>query len=74
MEENNKLAIVETQLPVIPGVDPKQTEWLARVRQNPVRLMEQETARQEIAKAIISIAAYVAQLNLQSPSKKPTQT
>lgn len=61
MEENNKLAIVETQLPTIPGVDPKQTEWLARVRQNPVRLMEQETARQEIAKAIISIAAYVAQ-------------
>ena len=50
----------EPILPTIPGVDPKQTEWLARVRQNPVRLMEQETARQEIARAIISIAAYVA--------------
>lgn len=59
MEENNKLAIIETHLPAIPGVDPKQTEWLARVRQNPVRLMEQETARQEIAKAVLSIAAYV---------------
>lgn len=61
MEENNKLAIVETHLPAIPGVDPKQTAWIAQVRQNPARLMEQETVRQEIAKAIISIAAYVAQ-------------
>lgn len=61
MEENNKLAIVEYELPIIPGVDPKQTEWLARVRQNPVRLMELETVQTEIAKAIISIAAYVSQ-------------
>ena len=61
MEENNKLAIIETHLPTIPGVDPKQTEWLARVRQNPVRLMESETVQKEIAKAIISMAAYVSQ-------------
>ncbi len=61
MINNTQLQTYTAQLPAVPGVDPKQTEWLARVRQNPVRLMEHETARQEIAKAIISIAAYVAQ-------------
>lgn len=59
MQNNTQLKTYTAQLPVVPGVDPKQTEWLARVRQNPVRLMEQETARQEIAKAVLSIAAYV---------------
>lgn len=61
MQDNTQLQTYTATLPAVSGVDPKQTEWLARVRQNPVRLMEQETARQEIAKAIISIAAYVAQ-------------
>ena len=61
MQDNTQLQTYTAPLPAIPDVDPKQTEWLARVRQNPVRLMEQETVRQEIAKAIISIAAYVAQ-------------
>lgn len=59
MQDNTQLQTYTAQLPAVPGVDPKQTEWLARVRQNPVRAMEQETARAEIAKAILSIAAYV---------------
>ena len=59
MQDNTKLQTYTAQLPAIPGVDQKQTEWLARVRQNPVRLMEQETVRVEIAKAILSISAYV---------------
>ena len=49
----------EQDLPAVPGVDPKQTAWIAQVRQNPVRAMEQDVVRAEIAKAVLSIAAYV---------------
>jgi hypothetical protein len=51
----------ELILPAVSDVDPRQVSWIAQVRQNPVRLMNNEVARLEVAKAIISIAAYVAQ-------------
>lgn len=60
MEENNKLAIIEYTLPAIPDVEPRQVEWLSKVRQSPARTMNAETVQAEIAKAIVSIAAYVA--------------
>lgn len=59
MEENNKLSIIEYALPVVLDVEPKQVEWIAKVRQSPARSMEPETVQAEIARAIVSIAAYV---------------
>lgn len=49
----------EPILPAVPGVKPRQVEWLANFRQFPARAMEPETVQAEIAKAIVSIAAYV---------------
>lgn len=49
----------EPILPAVPDVEPRQVKWLANVRQFPARAMEPETVQAEIAKAIVSIAAYV---------------
>lgn len=51
----------EPILPAVPDVPPTQVEWIAKVRQSPSRLMDDSTVKIEVAKAIISIAAYVTQ-------------
>ena len=50
-----------TTLPAVPDVEPKQVNWIAQVRQSPVRNMSQAEAEAQILKAFIQISPYLTE-------------
>jgi len=48
-------------LPAVPDVPPTQVEWIAKVRQSPVRLMDENTMILEVSKAMLQIAPYLSE-------------
>jgi len=49
-------------LPAVPDVPPTQVEWIAEVRQKPVRLMDDTQAENEVVLALVKLAPYLSEI------------
>ena len=56
-----ELQTYTAQLPTVPDVRPDQVEWIADVRQKPVRLMDDTQAENAVVLALVKLAPYLSE-------------
>jgi len=56
-----ELQTYTAQLPAVPDVPPTQVEWIAKVRQKPVRLMDDTQAENAVVLALVKLAPYLSE-------------